>query len=57
MNLFTDDNPKNTLKGLGFKNYEITKKSINKIEDYFDNRLRNQKYQGNPLIYYPKKNR
>ena len=35
MNLYTDDNPETTLKGLGFKNKEIAIKSIKIVENYF----------------------
>jgi hypothetical protein len=31
--LFTDENPKGTIKGLGFKNVEIAEKSVSKIEN------------------------
>jgi len=36
MNLFTDDNPKTTIKGLGFKDIITTKKSIKIINHHFD---------------------
>ena len=36
MNLFTDDNPKTTIKGLGFKDVKTTKKSIKNINNHFD---------------------
>ena len=36
MNLFTDDNPKTTIKGLGFKDIKTTKNSIKIINNHFD---------------------
>lgn len=32
MSLYTDDNPETTMKGLGFKDAETAKKTINKIK-------------------------
>ena len=46
MNLYTDDNPKTTLKGLGFKNKEIAIKSIKIVENYFDQMYARQKIPG-----------
>ena len=43
MNLFTDDNPKTTIKGLGFKNIQITKKSIQLINNHFNSLKKSQK--------------
>ena len=40
--LYTDDNPKTTLKGLGFKNKNIAKSTIQKVEEYFNNMIRIQ---------------
>ena len=40
--LYTDNNPKTTLKGLGFKNKKIAKETIQKVEEYFDNMIRIQ---------------
>ena len=45
-NLFTDDNPKTTLKGLGFSNLNRAKLSIKKVEEYFNLRLINQEIPG-----------
>ena len=36
MNLYTDDHPETTLKGLGFKNKKIAKQTISKVEKYFN---------------------
>ena len=36
MNLYTDDNPETTLKGLGFKNKTIAMETVKKVENYFD---------------------
>ena len=36
MNLYTDDNPKTTLQGLGFKNKEKAINTIKTVEKYFD---------------------
>lgn len=36
MNLYTDDNPETTLKGLGFKNKTIAMTTVKKVENYFD---------------------
>ena len=43
MSLYTDDNPKTTLKGLGFKNKEKAEETIKKVELYFDNMKKKQK--------------
>ena len=56
MDLYSDTNKRTTLKGLGFKNKEIAKHSINKINLYFDNLYFNQKipnYSSNKTL--PKK--
>jgi hypothetical protein len=37
--LYTYDNPKTTLKGFGFKNKNIAKETIQKVEEYFDNMI------------------
>ena len=42
-NLYTDDHPETTLYGLVFRNKEVDKKSIKKIEKYFENMKRKQK--------------
>lgn len=52
-NLFTDDNPKTTLKGLGFKTPEISKQSIKLVEEYFNSRLKKQKIPGTPKNLLP----
>ena len=36
MNLYTDDNPETTLKGLGFKSKTIAMATVKKVENYFD---------------------
>ena len=46
MNLYTDDNPKTTLKGLGFKNKDKAIETIYKVEKYFDNLMREQGIPG-----------
>lgn len=43
MSLYTDDNPKTTLKGLGFKNKEKAEETIKKVEEYFENMKKKQK--------------
>ena len=40
--LYTDDNPKTTLKGLGFKNKKIALETIKKVEKYFNNMMNKQ---------------
>ena len=56
MNLYTDDNPQTTLKGLGFKNKLKAKYTIKKVENYFDNMLDNQIIPGwTPENVLPKK--
>ena len=42
-NLYTDDHPETTLYGLEFRNKELAKKSIKKIEKYFEDMKRKQK--------------
>jgi hypothetical protein len=49
MELYTDKNPNTTLKGLGYRNELIAKKSINMIETYFNKMLKKQK----PNTYTP----
>ncbi|MEX0594959.1 MAG: hypothetical protein WD512_00540 [Candidatus Paceibacterota bacterium] len=41
--LFTDDNKETTLHGLGFSTLDKSKKSIKKIERYYDSMKNNQK--------------
>ena len=56
MNLYTNDNPITTLKGLGFKNKETALDTINKVESYFNNLLSKQKIPGfTPKNVLPKK--
>ena len=56
MNLYTDDNPKTTLKGLGFKNKEVAIKSIQIVESYFNQMYMDQKIPGiTPDNVLPKK--
>lgn len=56
MNLYTDDNPKTTLKGLGFKNKEVAIKSIQIVENYFNQMYMDQKIPGiTPDNVLPKK--
>lgn len=46
MNLFTDDNPETTLHGLGFKNRMVALKSIDMIEEHFNQKFLEQKIPG-----------
>lgn len=56
MNLFTDDNPKTTVKNLGFKNKEKAIESINIIENHFNLLQKKQKIPGySPNNLLPKK--
>ena len=42
MNLYTDDNPETTIKGLGFKNKNKALETIKTVEKYFDIMIKNQ---------------
>lgn len=53
MNLFTNDNPETTIKGLGFKTPQITKLSIKKINRYMDIRCEYQQIPGYPIQLLP----
>lgn len=56
MNLYTDDNPQTTLKGLGFKNKESAINTIKTVENYFNNMLEKQIIPGyTPNNVLPKK--
>ena len=56
MNLYTDDNPKTTLRGLGFKNKKKAEQTILKVENYFDMMHKNQQIPGwTPDNVLPKK--
>ena len=56
MHLYTDDNPKTTLKGLGFKNKEKAQKTIILVEKYFNDLRKNQTIPGwTPSNVLPKK--
>jgi len=46
MNLFSDDHPETTLKGLQFKNQETAIESIKRIDEYFNNLEKKQKIPG-----------
>ena len=46
MNLYTDDNPNTTLKGLGFKNKKVALNTIKLVENYFNKMLESQKIPG-----------
>ena len=46
MNLYTDDNPETTLSGLGFKDKNKAIETINKVEKYFNNLIKNQAIPG-----------
>lgn len=46
MNLYTDDNPKTTLSGLGFKNKKKAIETIQKVEKYFEIMKQNQVIPG-----------
>ena len=47
MELYSDKNKKTTLKGLGFKNKEISKNTIKRVEEYFKLMYEKQKIPGN----------
>ena len=54
--LYSDDNPKTTLKGLGFKNEDKAKETIEKVEKYFDKLMKKQKINSyTPDNVLPKK--
>jgi hypothetical protein len=59
--LFTDDNKETTLHGLGFSTLDKTKKSIRKIERYYDEMKENQKVNKyspknvRPRVYFMRK--
>jgi hypothetical protein len=56
MNLFTDDNPETTIKGLKYSNKIAAKKSIEIVEKHFNSLLKQQKIPGNsPANLRPKK--
>jgi len=56
MNLYTDDNPHTTIKGLGFKNAEKAISTISIVENHFDQALKRQKIPGyTPDNLLPKK--
>ena len=46
MNLYTDDNPQTTLKGLGYKDKLKALETIVKVEKYFNNMYNLQKIPG-----------
>lgn len=46
MNLYTDDNPQTTLKGLGFKNKLKALQTIIRVESYFDKMYKSQVVPG-----------
>ena len=50
MQLYTNDNPKTTIKGLGFKNKKTAIETIKIVEEVFNNMMKNQKIPG----YSPK---
>ena len=55
MNLYTDDNPETTIKGLGFKNELKAKETIQIVEYYFNKLEKKQKIPGySPLNLRPK---
>tara|TARA_B100000925_G_scaffold291256_1_gene278691 strand:+ start:80 stop:595 length:516 start_codon:yes stop_codon:yes gene_type:complete len=55
MNLYTDDNPETTLKGLGFKNALKALETIRIVEKYFDKLEKSQKIPGfTPKCVLPK---
>ena len=43
MQLYTNDNPKTTIKGLGFKNKKTAIETIKIVEEVFNNMMKNQK--------------
>ncbi len=50
MQLYTNNNPKTTIKGLGFKNKKTAIETIKIVEEVFNNMMMNQKIPG----YSPK---
>ena len=55
MNLYTDDNPETTLKGLGFKNALKALETIRIVEKYFDKLEKSQNIPGfTPKCVLPK---
>ena len=46
MNLYTDDNPETTIKGLGFKNKEKALHTVETVEKYFESLKKSQKIPG-----------
>ena len=53
MNLYTDDNPQTTLKGLGFKNKLKALQTITRVESYFDKMFKSQVIPGwTPHMFY-----
>lgn len=56
MNLYTDDNPHTTLKGLGFKDKKTAVNTIKIVEEHFDKMRKKQKIPGfNPNNLLPNK--
>lgn len=62
MNLYTDDNPHTTIKGLGFKDKETALNTILIVEQHFDKVRKTQKIPGYspnnllPIKYIKNKN-
>lgn len=46
MQLYTNNNPKTTIKGLGFKNKKKAIETIKIVEEVFNNMMKNQKIPG-----------
>ena len=46
MQLYTNNNPKTTIKGLGFKNKKTAIETIKIVEEVFNNMMMNQKIPG-----------
>lgn len=56
MNLYTDNNPKTTLNGLGFKDKKVALETINIVEKYFNKLNKKQKINSwTPKNTLPKK--
>lgn len=46
MHLYTDDHPHTTVRGLGYKNAQVARQTIHKVEQYFDAKQRWQRVPG-----------
>ena len=46
MHLYTDDHPHTTVRGLGYKNAQVARQTIHKVEQHFDAKQRWQHVPG-----------